>query len=312
MADFEVNSWRQDDASLSTGRFKRVLYFLARRAMSRLHERRISRATLQNLKPELVLQMRGMPLETRRAWACRNIKIRDAVILVQGTGTGWDVLSWARLRPRRIIAVDLYKFLDSWTEIAAFCKAKLGVPVEFAHAPIETLDFVADGSIDLCGSDSVLEHCKDVGAVLRESHRVLKPGGTFYAGYGPLWFSAGGDHFSGRGGLANVFNHVLLETEDYRRYFQQHLRVIEDYQAGGRYVDLDLFSKLTTAEYLKQYSKEGFLVDGLILELSPDALAFRAAFPDDYRKLERKYQDRCVSDDFVIKTNIVRLTKATD
>jgi len=42
-------------------------------------------------------------------------------VLVQGTGTGWDVISWARLRPRKIIATDMFPFEDSWEDITWYC-----------------------------------------------------------------------------------------------------------------------------------------------------------------------------------------------
>ena len=43
-----------------------------------------------------------MPLETRRRWGTKYLQnIRDSIVLVQGTGTGWDVISWAKLRPRQ-------------------------------------------------------------------------------------------------------------------------------------------------------------------------------------------------------------------
>jgi hypothetical protein len=61
-----------------------------------------------------------MPLESRRRWGTQYLRnIRDAIMLVQGTGTGWDVISWARLRPRKIIATDMFPFEDSWGEIAS-------------------------------------------------------------------------------------------------------------------------------------------------------------------------------------------------
>ena len=56
--------------------------------------------------------------------------------------------------------------------------------VDYPHvdhvSTIDNLSFVPDGSIDLIYNCHVLEHFKrrDVGRVLREWHRVLKPGGV--------------------------------------------------------------------------------------------------------------------------------------
>ena len=307
--DFRKTLWLDQHRSSSRGFGKRAIYFFLRPLLSSRHRRLLSPEMLDACKPELVLGPRGMPIETRRRWATAHLRVRDSTILVQGTGTGWDVVSWAALRPRRIFATDLYPFEASWAEVADHCRTRCGVEVVFRQAPLEDHGFLPDGSVDMCGSDAVFEHCRDLGAVLRETHRLLKPGGTLYAAYGPLWFGASGDHFSGRGGLEHVFNHLLLEQGDYERYFKAHIQPVEDFQSGGRYVELDLFSKLTTSEYLEKFRQAGFRVDSLILEVSADALAFRQRYPERFAELERQSSSRCTPDDLLIKTNIVRMTK---
>ena len=72
---------------------------------------------------------------------------------------------------------------------------------------------------------------------------------------------------------------------------------------------MDLFSKLTTEEYLAKFLDAGFRVDSLILEVSADALAFKRQFPDKFAELGRRWSGRCTPDDFLIKGNIVRLIK---
>ena len=79
-----------------------------------------------------VLGARGLPLESRRAWGSKYLKnVREALVLVQGTGTGWDVISWAKLRPRQIIATDMFPFEDSWEDIARYCYDHYRVTVRF-------------------------------------------------------------------------------------------------------------------------------------------------------------------------------------
>jgi SAM-dependent methyltransferase len=309
MAAFTNAPWLDYYHSASTGLGKRVIYRIARRLLSWQQRAALSSQTLDEFKPHLVIGPRGFPLETRRAWGSANVPLSDATILVQGTGTGWDVISWAALRPRRIIATDLFSFEDSWHPVADYCKERFRVEVEFRQAPLEDHSFLADGSVDLCGSDAVFEHCRDLGSVLRETHRLLKPGGALYASYGPLWFCAGGDHFSGRGGIQHRFNHVLLDPSAYQDYFKSQLECVEDFQSGGRYVELDLFSKLTTAEYLESYRAAGFRLDSLILEVGRDALAFKRRFPDRFAALARRWAPRCAPDDFLIKANLVRLSR---
>jgi SAM-dependent methyltransferase len=309
MTDFEKTLWVDQHRTSASGRVKQSIYFFMRPVLSWYHTRSLSSRILNDSKPDLVIGPRGLPLETRRRWATAHVRLAEATILVQGTGTGWDVISWAALRPQRIIATDLYAFEESWNAVAEHCKTRFGVDVEFRQAPLEDHSFLPNDSVDLCGSDAVFEHCRDLGSVLRETHRLLKPGGTLYSAHGPLWFGASGDHFSGRGGIQHVFNHVLLEPDAYQQYFKSQIEAVENFQSGGRYVELDLFSKLTTAEYLAKFGEAGFRVDSLILEVSPDSLAFKRQFPDRFAELVRRWSGRCTPDDFLIKGNIVRLTK---
>ena len=309
MPDFKKTAWLDQHHLSSRGFAKRILYFFIRPLLSWRYTRHLSPQTLTACRPDLVIGPRGLPLETRRRWAAAHVNLAEATILVQGTGTGWDVISWAALRPRRIIATDLFAFDESWSAVAQHCKGRFGVDVAFRQAPLEDHSFLPDESVDLCGSDAVFEHCRDLGSVLRETHRLLKPGGTLYTAHGPLWFCAGGDHFSGRGGIHHVFNHVLLEPVAYEEYFRSQIADAEDFQSGGRYVELDLFSKLTTEEYLAKFLDAGFRVDNLILEVSADALAFKRQFPDKFAELARRWSGRCTPDDFLIKGNIVRLIK---
>ena len=98
-------------------------------------------------------------------------------MLVQGTGTGWDVISWAKLRPKRIIATDMFPFEDSWAEITRYCYDRYKVTVDFRLSAIEDVSFLESNSVDFIASDAVYEHCRDLAGVMRESFRILKPGG---------------------------------------------------------------------------------------------------------------------------------------
>lgn len=301
--------WLRSLRTTRTGAAKRALYCAARPLLSALARRHLDPATLAALAPNLVLFRRGMPLSARRSFAAAALRWRDATVLVQGCGTGWDVVSWAARHPARIIATDQFEFGDSWEAIARHCRDHHRVPVTFCAAPLEDHGFLPAASIDLCASDAVFEHCVDLAAVLRESHRLLRTGGRLYAAYGPLWFAPGGDHYSGRGGLAQVYNHVLLDPDAYRSYFARHLQPVEDAQSGGRYVPLDLFSKLTTTDYLAAFAAAGFRREALIVELCPDALAFEARYPDRLATLLARHRPRICRDDLRIKANLVRLSK---
>ncbi|MEH1869825.1 MAG: methyltransferase domain-containing protein [Nostoc sp.] len=301
-------SWLKQDKLHKTSILKRSFYFFSRPLLSLYASQFLSPQALKILQPSLVLPGRGMPLETRRIWGSALCEIKEATILVQGTGTGWDVISWARLKPKKIIATDLFEFKDSWSEITSYCKHSLNVEVEFYQSPLENHSFIKDESIDLCASDAVFEHCQDLKSVVKESFRILKPGGSLYASYGPLWFCAGGDHFSGRGGLQNSFNHLLLDSEEYMKYFLSFLQNNEDFQSGGRYIELDLFSRLSTQEYCEIFKQIGFQIKDLILQLDHKSLAFKAKFPELFRQLSNKHTTK-YEDDFLINANLIRLEK---
>ena len=216
MTSFYNSHWLEQDRIHSSNIFKRELYQFSRPLLSLYGRTQLSSDTLEKFNPDFILPGRGMPLEARRKWGSGLCKdIHNATILVQGTGTGWDVISWAKLRPKKIIATDLFNFRKSWDEISSYCDETFGVEIEFHQATLEDHSFLENESIDFCASDAVFEHCQDLKAVLQEAFRILKPTGSLYASYGPLWFAPGGDHFSGRGGLSNAFNHLLLNSEDY-------------------------------------------------------------------------------------------------
>jgi SAM-dependent methyltransferase len=309
MPDFHNLTWQKQYRGHQNSILKQGFYACTRPFLSAYGRQFLSSETLRQLNPLFVLPGRGFPLESRRRWGAELCKVSDSVILVQGTGTGWDVISWARLKPKKIIATDLFTFEQSWDEIKSYCHQVLGVEVSFHQASLEDHDFLASESIDLCASDAVFEHCTDLKSVLKESWRLLKPGACLYASYGPLWFCSGGDHFSGRGGLQNVFNHLLLTPENYQKYFSTFLEPNEDFQSGGRYVELDLFSKLRTQDYIKQFQSCNFYINSLILQLSPTSFKFRKNFPELFNQLQEQYINRCIIDDFLISANLIRLVK---
>jgi SAM-dependent methyltransferase len=310
MVEFRTQQWLSHHTGASAGLLKRFVYVIIRPLLSLKYSRYLSPQTIQAYQPRFILGARGLPLESRRSWGSKYLQnVREAVVLVQGTGTGWDVISWAKLRPRQIIATDMFPFEDSWEEITRYCYDLYQVRVDFRVSAIEDVPFLESNRVDLIASDAVYEHCRDLPGVMEESFRILKPGGCIYASYGPLYFCAGGDHFSGRGGLENCFNHLRLDPEAYQRYIAAYQEEIEDFQGGARYLDLNLFSYLTTRQYLDIYQKAHFVVKELILEISQEALQFKKLYADKFDFLVDKYKDRCSQDDLLIKTNLIILQK---
>jgi SAM-dependent methyltransferase len=306
---FEISDWRVSDREHRKGVAKRAVYSVLRPFLSARAARHLSHSFRREIRPDAFYFSRGTPEEWRRRWGARHVTLSDATILVQGTGTGWDALAWAEMKPRRLVATDLYAFDNSWEQIAAECRERFGVTVEFRQAALEDHGFLEAGAVDLCASAAVLEHCRDLNSVLAESMRLLRPGGSFYAAYGPLWYGPGGDHFSGRDGQESIYNHIGLDEDAYGAYVKAHLQPREDFQSGGRYVELDLFSRLATRGYLAAFEEAGFVRDALVVELSPDALSYRERFPERWRALLARLDGQCDEDDLIIKANFVRLLK---
>jgi hypothetical protein len=90
---------------------------------------------------------------------------------------------------------------------------------------------------------------------------------------------------------------------------EKHKRGTEGFQDGYRYVELDLFSKLTTAEYLTRFRGAGFDIDALVLELSSQALKFRSSFGQQFNSVRDTTRGRCSLDDLLIKSNLIKLTR---
>src|SRR5512139_1279403 len=102
MVEFNNKPWLSHHKEASASTFKRIVYFSIRPLLSFYYSRYLSRETIQKFRPNLCLGPRGMPLEARRRWGMKYLRnIQDSLLLVQGTGTGWDVISWAKLKPRK-------------------------------------------------------------------------------------------------------------------------------------------------------------------------------------------------------------------
>jgi len=59
---------------------------------------------------------------------------------------------------------------------------------------VDIADLTPDMQFDIAVSKDTFEHVENMGAMLRNIHRLLKPGGTLWAGFSPLYYSPNGDH----------------------------------------------------------------------------------------------------------------------
>ena len=107
-----------------------------------------------------------------------------------------------------------------------------------------------------------------------------------------------------------MYNHIALSPQDYQSYFTANKYQVEDFQSGGRYVEIDLFSKLTTREYLEEFVRADFDLLKIILEISDDGLKYKNTLSHNFQNLVANLQPQGISeDDLLIKTNLILLRK---
>lgn len=98
-------------------------------------------------------------------------------VLDFGCGPGHDLVGFGVYsKPARLVGVDLS---ESSLQEAGFRLGLHSIDAELVRLPptLATLPF-PDGSLDYIHSSGVLHHTPDPISILREFHRVLKPGGT--------------------------------------------------------------------------------------------------------------------------------------
>lgn len=98
------------------------------------------------------------------------------VVLDYGCGPGNDIVGFAVYsNPSKLIGVDVSK--------TALAKAKERLTLHGKKAEFMLIDEVTNTlpipseSVDYIHTSGVLHHCANLGAVLKEFHRILKPGG---------------------------------------------------------------------------------------------------------------------------------------
>lgn len=141
---------------------------------------------------------RGNDYARHRCRVSRLLPLSGKKILIAGCGTGRDVLSWAGYRPALLMGLDLFNYKKAWCLLRHHAQRRFPfTKLDFIQADLTKLQAFGDASFDVVGSDGVFEHVRDLPAVLREFHRVLRPGGIVYATYGPLWYCWGGGSHGG-------------------------------------------------------------------------------------------------------------------
>lgn len=131
--------------------------------------------------------------------------VRGAKVLDFGCGHGALSVTLAQAGAAQVLGIDLAQ------ELIEF--AKLNVRDHYPEVS-DRVNFAATDAFDLKETFDVIvskdtfEHVSDPQALLAQLHRLLVPGGRFYLGFSPLYYSPFGDH--GRTGLRVPWAHAVL------------------------------------------------------------------------------------------------------
>ncbi len=228
-----------------------------------------------DFRPDLWLWgQRGNDYERHRNRVSDFLPLQGRDLLVAGCGTARDVESWVKLKPRHIHGIDWFSYEHAWAMWQSrFAEIAPCVDVKFAQADLARMSDFLDASFDVVSSDAVFEHVKNLPEVLKEFHRILRPGGVLYATFGPLWYGWGGDHVSGYDKVTSGYNHLLLKGDEYQRYLDGMGEHSHSEHDGRTWIKHDLFSRLTPREYVRCLEEAGFKRLFVSAIIDPSAIA---------------------------------------
>ncbi len=232
---------------------------------------------------------RGNDYETLRRRVNKTFPLKGKNILIAGCGAGRDVPSWLKFNLGSLTGVDFFRYDEAWQVLSRYAKNNFPLTdLNFEQADLGQLSNFNDATFDLIGSDAVFEHLKNPVQVMTEFRRILKPGGVLYATFGPLWYCWGGDHISGTDDLADGYDHLLLNSDDY-------LRKLSDMQFQNDGCDLKslvehgLFSYLRPTEYLEILTQTGYEREFVCSIIEPRAVSYLKRYKENAKLLIEKF-----------------------
>jgi ubiquinone/menaquinone biosynthesis C-methylase UbiE len=195
-----------------------------------------------------------------------------------------DVQFWLRYGVRKLEGIDVYSLQKRWSDILSILRSRFGSEINFRQGTIESIPFESH-TFDLVVSAAVLEHVRNLDAMASETARILRPKGWAWHGFGPLYFSYGGDHCIANYGEKSGYDHLLLNDE-------QYLDRINDQEFFDRQPDPNApfwarhqqFSFALATEYLQTFQRF-FEIKHVLVVISKAGLQFRNSHPKKWKKL---------------------------
>ena len=192
------------------------------------------RAVFDSVAPRYDVMNDLMSLGVHRIWKRIFLTALDprptATLLDLAGGTGDISFGWRRLGGGPVIISDINASMLAVGERRAAARGLLG-GMSFLVADAEALP-LPDGCVDRVSMAFGLRNCTDKDAVLRQAHRVLRPGGRFLclefsrvqvASLAPLY-----DAWSFRA-LPRIGALVAKDADSYR-YLAESIRMFPDQQ----------------------------------------------------------------------------------
>ncbi len=203
-----------------------------------------------------------------------------------------ETRDWLSTDCRSVALIDIVNWGQAFQKAKAEISRDYRPTVSFHFGSLEKLPF-GDGSFDLIETRAVLEHVGNMEAAAREMARVLRPGGVAIHSFGPLYFCAGGDHCIGAYGQDHVYDHLLLDEDEYQKRLRDELtfQKMGKEKSDARYWAIQgIFSYLKPREYLEKFQRAG-LQGSAHANLSGEAIAFRQRRKDLWQSLLRAGMD---------------------
>jgi SAM-dependent methyltransferase len=269
-------------------RFKRFIRPVLYPVLNYINNLRISKKySTSDFQPDMWLtDMRGNDERRNRSRVNKVRKIKGSRILVVGCGLGREVESWLDYEPDYILGIDLFNYSSAWhLHIAEFKKQFPSTIVEFQQIDVLKDDLSDLESFDIISSDAVLEHVTDLDLMMIQLRGLMSQGGVFYSGFGPLWYTWGGDHVSGHDEFSSGYNHLILDESDWLAYTKGIVQNHSDAEEGNHWISQDLFSKLKPDEYLSILDNTGLKRTCVIAVHDRNAGRFEREYPQKFESL---------------------------
>ena len=223
---------------------------------------------------EVRLTGRGNEPEAHLRRTSRMTPLKRADVLVLGAGGGDELGLWEQQRPRSLTATDFFSSPQAWDAHSG---------VRFAQMDVRALAF-EDASFDVVASTALFEHVDRVEDAAREMARVVRPGGTVFANFGPLYYTCGGAHFDG------AYEHLWMTDEQLDAYLVAR-GIPFEMSDGLHWLRNGMFSRMRYDDYLTIF-KRHFDLEHVVLAVSPPALRYKRAYPEAWAALTRRFAEK--------------------